>query len=75
MECKSLNYLNDDLAVGKDKAQHHSGDLTPRQFTAVHIGQREMGIGCVNSWGAWPRNEYQMPYKDYKFTFIISPVK
>lgn len=75
MECKSLNYLNDDLAVGKDKAQHHSGDLTPRQFTAVHIGQREMGIGCVNSWGAWPRSEYQMPYKDYKFTFIISPVK
>lgn len=75
MECKSLNYLNDDLAIGKDKAQHHSGDLTPRQFTAVHIGQREMGIGCVNSWGAWPRSEYQMPYKDYKFTFIISPVK
>lgn len=75
MECKSLNYLNDDLAVGQDKAQHHSGDLTPRQFTAVHIGQREMGIGCVNSWGAWPRSEYQMPYKDYKFTFIISPVK
>ncbi len=74
MECQSLPYLTDDLSTGENKAQHHSGDLTERPFTSVHIAQREMGIGCVNSWGAWPRQEYQMPYQDYHFQFLITPV-
>jgi beta-galactosidase len=34
-----------------------------------------MGLGCVNSWGAWPREEYLLPYGDYSFTFLIRPVK
>lgn len=77
LECQSLNYTEDDLYSGRDKGrtQRHSGDLTPRPFTDVHIAAREMGIGCVNSWGAWPRGEYQMPYQDYTYTYIISAVK
>ncbi len=77
LECKALNYTDDDLWSGpvKHHKQFHSGDLTPRPFTVVSIGAREMGVGCVNSWGAWPRGEYQMGYKDYKYTYIITPVK
>ncbi len=75
MECSSLPYLTDDLSAGDDKQQHHSGDLVERPFTSVHIAQRQMGIGCVNSWGAWPRKEYQMPYQDYTFDFVIAPVR
>lgn len=77
LECQSLCYTEDDLysGVNKDRTQRHSGDLTPRNFTDVHIASRMMGLGCVNSWGAWPRPEYQMPYRDYTYTFIISPVR
>lgn len=75
MECQSIPYLYDDLDPATEKAQRHSGDLTPRPLTSVHIAQRQMGIGCVNSWGAWPRSEYQMPCKDRTFTFVISAVK
>lgn len=75
MECQSVPYLYEDLDPAENKAQYHSGDLIARPLTSVHIAQREMGIGCVNSWGAWPRPEYQMPCKDRKFTFVISPVK
>ena len=75
MECSSLPYLTDDLDPSENKAQHHSGDLIERPLTSVHIAQRQMGMGCVNSWGAWPRQEYQMPCKDRKFTFVIKPVK
>lgn len=77
LEMKSLNYTDDDLYSGpvKHHTQRHSGDLTPRPFTVVSIASREMGVGCVNSWGAWPRAEYQMPYQDYKYTFIITPVR
>lgn len=75
MECSSLNYLTSDLDDGTDKNAHqsHSGDLTPRPFTAVHIADRQMGLGCVDSWGAWPRNEYMIPYGNYDFSFIIRP--
>ena len=74
MECSSIPYLTDDLATSNDeKAQQHSGDLTPRPFTVVHISQRQMGMGCVNSWGALPRKEYQMPYENYNFEFVIRP--
>ena len=77
MEASALNYLTEDLDDGmhKDKKWgHHSGDLVERPLTQVHLQQRQFGLGCVNSWGAWPRREYCMPYKDYDFTFMISPL-
>ena len=78
MEASALNYLTEDLDDGpvKEKAWgRHSGDLVPRQLTQVHIQQRQMGLGCVNSWGAWPREEYQLPCRDYDFTYIVKPVR
>ena len=75
LECQALNYTEDDLQPAREKRQYHSGDLIERPFTDLHIAARSMGVGCVNSWGAWPRSEYQMPYKDYTYTYIISPVK
>ena len=76
MECSALPFLTEDLDDGPQKEHawgHHSGDLTERQLTQVHIQQRQMGLGCVNSWGAWPRSEYMVPCQSYDFTFVIKP--
>jgi len=78
MEASALPYSTDmlDDGVSKDKAWgRHSGDLIAPGQTFVHIQQRQIGLACVNSWGAWPRKEYRMPYQDYDFTFAIKPVK
>ena len=78
MEASALCYLIEDLDDGvskDDRIGRHSGDLIERPLTQVHIQQRQMGLGCVNSWGAWPRKEYLLPYGDYDFTFAIRPVK
>ncbi len=78
MEASALPYTNDQIDDGmhKDKAWgRHSGDLIPSGMTTVHVQQKQLGLGCVNSWGAWPRNEYRLPYKDYDFTFAIKPLK
>ena len=78
MEASALPYTVDQLDDGpnKDKAWgRHSGDLIPAGRTQVHIQQRQFGLGCVNSWGAWPRNEYQLTYGDRDFTFAIKPVR
>ena len=35
----------------------------------------QAGLGCVNSWGSIALPEYQVPYQDYEFTFILSPIQ
>ena len=75
LECQALPYTVKDLQPTHDKQQWHSGDLIERPFNDVHISARSMGMGCVNSWGAWPRDEYQMKWKNYEYTYIISPVR
>ena len=78
MEASALPYTMDQLDDGmhKDKAWgHHSGDLIPAGKTQVFIQQRQFGLGCVNSWGAWPRDEYRLGYGDKDFTFAIKPIR
>lgn len=76
MECSALPYTTDDLDDGMVKEHkwgRHSGDLTNSQLTQIHIQKRQMGLGCVNAWGAWPLRQYRIQYADNSFTFIISP--
>lgn len=79
MECSALPYLVEDLDAGPVKEAHrwgqHSGDLTPRQLTQVHIQQRQMGLGCVTSWGSWPERPYLLPLQSYDFRFQLKPVR
>ena len=78
MEASALRFLMSDLDDGPEKDKkigRHSGDLIERPLTQIHIQQRQMGLGCVNSWGAWPRQEYLLPSQERSFTFAIRPVK
>ena len=77
MECSALPYLTSDLDGGdnKDVRHVHSGDLVERPLTQVHIQQHQMGLGCVNSWGAWPEKPYMLPVQQYDFSFVIRPVR
>ena len=78
MECSALPYLVEDLDAGPRKEHswgQHSGDLVERPLTQVHIQQRQMGLACVNSWGAWPEKPYMLPLQTYDFTFTLIPVR
>ncbi len=77
LECTTLPYLTSDLDDGmiKEDKHSHSGDLTPRDFSVVTIADRQMGLGCVDSWGAWPMRKYLIPYADQSYTFVIEPVR
>ena len=75
LNATALHYLQSDLDDGMEKQQRHSGDLMERPFTVVSIDKCQFGLGCVNSWGAWPRAEYQLPYGDYDYTYVIRPVR
>lgn len=71
----ALNYTIDSLDEGWDKNQGHSPEVPQADFTNLIIDKAQMGLGCVNSWGAWPLPQYQLPYQDYDFTFMLSPVQ
>jgi beta-galactosidase len=79
MECSALSYLVEDLDAGVNKdlprLYKHSGDLVERPLTQVHVQQHQMGLGCVNSWGAWPERQYMLPLQSYDFTFAIKPLR
>lgn len=70
----ALNYTIESLDDGTDKKQSHSPEVQKADFTNVCIDKAQMGVGCVNSWGAWPLAKYLLPYGDYEFNFIMKPV-
>ncbi|WP_312482514.1 glycoside hydrolase family 2 TIM barrel-domain containing protein [Sphingobacterium multivorum] len=71
----ALHYFDKDLDDGPKRQQRHAADLDKRKQTQVNIDLRQMGVGGINSWGAWPLHEYTLPYKDYSFSFVLKPVE
>ncbi|MBR5905078.1 MAG: DUF4981 domain-containing protein [Bacteroidales bacterium] len=67
-----------DLTVGEWR---HSRELLPLihkenrslGLTAVNCDLLQMGLGCVNSWGETPRDEYMVHPQAYTFTLTLSP--
>lgn len=70
----ALHYAIESLDSGWEKKQEHSNEVEPADLTNFLIDKVQMGLGCVDSWGAIPREEYMLPYGDYEFTFIMQPI-
>ena len=34
-----------------------------------------MGLGCIDSWGAWPLEQYLLNEQDYEWSFIIEAAR
>jgi beta-galactosidase len=77
-EACALPFLTQDLDDLGDKLDSrtlpHSGELVPRNLTNIHIDALQSGVGGENSWGTYPLDQFRLPYKDYKFEFVIRPL-
>lgn len=75
LQVSSLPYTTADLDDGPDKSLHqsHTAELRSRPYLTTHIQSAQMGLGCLNSWGAWPRQQYLLPYGEYTLNFTIMP--
>lgn len=71
----ALHYTIESLDDGARKDQRHSPEVEEADLTNLCLDKVQMGLGCVNSWGTIALPEYQIPYGDYEFTFILTPVK
>lgn len=70
----ALNYSIDSLDDYPEKKQSHGQTVKKADYVNVCIDKAQMGLGCVNSWGAMPLKQYQLPYGDYTFMFVMKPV-
>lgn len=70
----ALHYTIESLDSGWEKKQEHSNEVEKADLTNVLIDKAQMGLGCVDSWGAIPEPQYLLPYGDYEFSFIMTPV-
>ncbi|RKD90946.1 glycoside hydrolase family 2 TIM barrel-domain containing protein [Mangrovibacterium diazotrophicum] len=70
----ALNYSVESLDDGLEKDQRHFPEVRKSDFVTICIDKKQMGMGCVTSWGAVPRPEYRIPYQDMEFNFLIKPV-
>lgn len=71
----ALHYTIESLDEGTRKRQGHSQEVEPADLTNLCLDLVQMGLGCENSWGAIARPEYHVPYADYTFTFMFTPIK
>ncbi len=71
----ALHYTIESLDEGMEKRQGHSPEVPKAELTNLCIDKVQMGLGCVDSWSALPLPQYRLPYGDYEFTFVLSPVK
>ena len=42
--------------------------------TWVNFDLVQLGLGCINSWGEWPKQEYWVYPQEYSFHFVLRPV-
>ena len=63
-----------DSGPDKTATQAHVRLLEPRPEVYLHLDGFHAGVGCVNSWGALPLLEYQLPFGDYAFGYRIEPL-
>lgn len=71
----ALHYTIESLDEGWSKRQGHSPEVEEADLTNLCIDKKQAGLGGVNSWGAITLPEYQIPYGNYEFTFILTPIQ
>ncbi|MGN1218192.1 MAG: glycoside hydrolase family 2 TIM barrel-domain containing protein, partial [Phocaeicola sp.] len=70
----ALHYTMESLDDGVQKDQRHSNEVEPSDLTNVLIDKVQQGLACEDSWGAIPLPKYRIPYGNYEFTFVMTPI-
>ncbi len=74
-QANALPYAMEQYDIYSDNFRKYSQLLEKDGNTYINIDKAQMGVGCINSWGRLPLEEYQLPYTDREFKFILRPLK
>ncbi|OAN18235.1 beta-galactosidase [Photobacterium jeanii] len=77
-EAKELDFVPDlesESASGLTPISQKNGvDVQPSGVTTLNIDLAQMGTGGQNSWGSLPPAQYQLPAKNYSYSFVVRPI-
>ncbi len=71
----ALEFTIEDLDPGIKKAQRHTNDLKPSDFTTLTVDYAQTGVAGDNSWGARAYPQYTLHYGEYEYTYTIRPLR
>ena len=74
-QANALPYSPDQIDNLSKNYRKYAQRLEKDGNTYINIDYAQMGLGCVNSWGSLPREEYQIPYENREFKFVLRPLK
>ncbi len=52
----------------------HTNDIVKKDGVFICTDLKQMGVGGDDSWGAQPMEKYQIPAKNYQYSFTIEPI-
>ncbi|MDE6139647.1 MAG: DUF4981 domain-containing protein [Alistipes sp.] len=71
----AIPYSPESIDIMSPVSAKHFPELEKDGCTYVNFDLKQQGVGCVNSWNALPREEHTLPYDDYRFTFMLRPLR
>ncbi len=71
----ALPYSTEQLDCMHHDYRRHFPEIEKDGKTHLCFDLKQMGLGCENSWGLLPLEEYMVPTGKYTFNFIIKPLK
>jgi beta-galactosidase len=74
LDWSALRALTEDLDEGEAKRGRHAFDVPRRDFVAVHLDHRQMGVGGDDSWGARPLEPYLIPVESTSWAIRLRPL-
>jgi len=68
-------YDQEDYQAGASRRpRSHQYDMKKRDYITLNLDYGMMGVGGDNSWGATPHLIYQLIRREYRWSYIISPL-
>jgi beta-galactosidase len=77
LSVNALPYSPSQLDAGnvREAVQTHSELLEPDKYIHLDVDLIQAGVGGIDSWGTPALPQYQLPYKDYSYSYWIIPIK
>lgn len=62
------------LYPSSEKGQEHSELLVSDKYNHLRVDLKQMGVGGIDSWHSLPLEKYRIPYKNYTYEYVITPI-
>ncbi|WP_079736189.1 glycoside hydrolase family 2 TIM barrel-domain containing protein [Salegentibacter salegens] len=75
LNVSALPYSLEQLYPSAQKSQEHSRLLEEDDVVHLDVDFKQMGVAGINSWGSLALEKYRIPFQDYEYSYIISPLE